>query len=108
MDDNVCCFEDGRFEVDPNSYISITSVKSAWARRGTNSILYGNLFIWFLPLGSSPRPYHRTSLRITALYLIVDILSYGICYEGSAVLKGAVETLDFWRGLLCTREKRLE
>jgi hypothetical protein len=45
MDDNVCCFEDGRFEVDPNSYISIASVKSAWARRGTNSILYGNLFI---------------------------------------------------------------
>jgi hypothetical protein len=104
-------------------YVVLKMGDLRWARRATfkvcqsstpygedytNSILNSNLLVWFLPLCSPSSPYHRTSLRIATLYFIVDVLSDSISDEGSTVLKGAVETPDFWRRLLGAREERLE
>jgi len=74
----------------------------------TNSILNSNFLIWFLSLCSSSRPYDRASLRITALYFVVDVLSYSISDERSTVLKCAVETLDFGWGSIGRGEECLE
>jgi hypothetical protein len=108
MDDNVCCLEDGRFEVDPKSYIQVSHSSPPQQEGYTNSILNSDLLIRFLPFCGSSRPYHRASLRIAALYFIVDALSYSVGDEGSTMLEGAVETLDFGGGSLGGREESLK